>query len=95
MKDAKKSSKLSKIKMPTDDAGSDLDIAMSEPSGGEMDKVAEDDEFMAPEGHVSGGDALTAASDEELLAEIKKRGIKPDALGEHADEMEDQSEEPV
>ncbi len=84
-----KSGKLGKLKMPSKDAidVSELEMDMGPEDGAEVAEEA--DMGMDMESESKGGDMLTDIADEDLLAEVKKRGLTAQ-LGE---EEESESEE--
>ena len=84
-----KSGKLGKLKMPSKDAidVSELEMDMG-PSPEDGAEVAEEaDMGMDMESESKGGDMLTDIADEDLLAEVKKRGLTAQ-LGEEEEESE-------
>jgi hypothetical protein len=87
-----KSGKLGKLKMPSKDAidVSELEMDMGPEDGAEVAEEA--DMGMDMESESKGGDMLTDIADEDLLAEVKKRGLTAQ-LGE--DEQESESDEYV
>lgn len=87
-----KSGKLGKLKMPSKDAidVSELEMDMGPEDGAEVAEEADMDMGMDMESESKGGDILTDIADEDLLAEVKKRGLTAQ-LGE--DEEESESDE--
>lgn len=77
-----KSGKLGKLKMPSKDAidTSELEMDMGPEAGAE-----EADMGMDMESEPKSGDMLTDIADEDLIAEIKKRGLTAQ-LGEESSE---------
>jgi hypothetical protein len=77
--------------MPMDKKALLEKMSMPKKPGMEDDMLAFSEEDMAEEGGeempASAMD-LTSVSDDELLAEAKKRGLVPDTEGEAMDEME-------
>ena len=88
-----KSGKLGKLKMPSKDAidVSELEMDMGPEDGAEVAEEA--DMGMDMESESKGGDMLTDIADEDLLAEVKKRGLTAQ-LGEE-EESESESDEYV
>ena len=89
-----KSGKLGKLKMPSKDAidVSELDMDMG-PSPEDGAEVAEEaDMGMDMEAEPKSGDLLTDIADEDLIAEIKKRGLTAQ-LGEAESGEEEESSE--
>lgn len=100
MKDEKKKKKLGMLSMPEKRAGEEMDYAeMDEMEEGsdELDLGLED----AEEGDMdlseleeapmeSEGSDLEAISDEELMAELKKRGLSSELGSEESEEEDDQ-----
>jgi hypothetical protein len=82
-----KSGKLGKLKMPSKDAidVSELEMDMGPEDGAEVAEEA--DMGMDMESESKGGDILTDIADEDLLAEVKKRGLTAQ-LGEEEEESE-------
>jgi len=82
-----KSGKLGKLKMPSKDAidVSELEMDMGPEDGAEVAEEA--DMGMDMESESKGGDMLTDIADEDLLAEVKKRGLTAQ-LGEEEEEQE-------
>ena len=82
-----KSGKLGKLKMPSKDAidVSELEMDMGPEDGAEVAEEA--DMGMDMESESKGGDMLTDIADEDLLAEVKKRGLTAQ-LGEEEEESE-------
>jgi len=82
-----KSGKLGKLKMPSKDAidVSELEMDMGPEDGAEVAEEA--DMGMDMESEPKGGDMLTDIADEDLLAEVKKRGLTAQ-LGEEEEEQE-------
>lgn len=85
---AKKESKLGKLKMPKDPGPEDMGLAMDEgmgEEGGGADEAEYATDISPEMGEDVGidnhnADALTKASDDELIAEMKKRGLKADDI---------------
>lgn len=80
------SSKLKKLRMPGSDAGDsapdlsdyeDPDQSSDAPGSPMADHGAEDDDSVGPDAEDTGSD-LGSISDDQLLAEIKKRGLMAD-----------------
>lgn len=81
-----KKKKLSKLKMPADragisldhldDEGSDVHGAASDEPEGQDDSSMSEEANESPEEKKSESDAAAHLSDDELLAEIKKRGLE-------------------
>lgn len=90
-----KSGKLGKLKMPSKDAidVSELDMDMG-PSPEDGAEVAEEaDMGMDMESEPKSGDLLTDIADEDLIAEIKKRGLSAQLAGGGGEEEEEESSE--
>ena len=89
-----KSGKLGKLKMPSKDAidVSELDMDMGPEDGAEVAEEA--DMGMDMESEPKSGDLLTDIADEDLIAEIKKRGLSAQlAEGEAESGEEEESSE--
>lgn len=89
----KKKSKLDKLKMPEKRADEEMDMLELSEESPEME-AAEGEEMAemgaeeaAPEAEPS---ALEAVSDDELVAEMKKRGLKLDEAGDAPAAEDDQ-----
>lgn len=87
-----KSGKLGKLKMPSKDAidVSELEMDMGPEDGAEVAEEA--DMGMDMESEPKSGDLLTDIADEDLIAEIKKRGLTAQ-LGEAESGEEEESSE--
>jgi hypothetical protein len=83
-----KTGKLGKLKMPSKDAidVSELEMDMGPEDGAEVAEEA--DMGMDMESESKDGDLLTKVADEDLLAEVKKRGLTAQ-LGEEEQESEE------
>lgn len=92
-----KSGKLGKLKMPSKDAIDvselEMDMGPSPEDGAEVAEEADMGMGMDMESESKGGDMLTDIADEDLLAEVKKRGLTAQ-LGEE-EESESESDEYV
>jgi hypothetical protein len=89
-----KSGKLGKLKMPSKDAidVSELEMDMGPEDGAEVAEEA--DMGMDMESEPKSGDLLTDIADEDLIAEIKKRGLSAQlAEGEAESGEEEESSE--
>ena len=89
-----KSGKLGKLKMPSKDAidVSELEMDMGPEDGTEVAEEA--DMGMDMESEPKSGDLLTDIADEDLIAEIKKRGLSAQlAEGEAESGEEEESSE--
>jgi hypothetical protein len=89
-----KSGKLGKLKMPSKDAidVSELEMDMGPEDGAEVAEEA--DLGMDMESEPKSGDLLTDIADEDLIAEIKKRGLSAQlAEGEAESGEEEESSE--
>jgi hypothetical protein len=88
-----KSGKLGKLKMPSKDAidVSELEMDMGPEDGAEVAEEA--DMGMDMESEPKSGDLLTDIADEDLIAEIKKRGLTAQLGEAESGEEEEESSE--
>ena len=95
-----KKSKLAKLKMPMKRPDEEEDMDMMDMEGGEeggdeldMAMAEPDEAEMKEEMGEGAASNLAAVSDDELLAEMKKRGLKPEDLGapEEASDLEEEA----
>jgi hypothetical protein len=87
-----KSGKLGKLKMPSKDAidVSELEMDMGPEDGAEVAEEA--DMGMDMESEPKSGDLLTDIADEDLIAEIKKRGLSAQLAEGEAESGEEEEE---
>lgn len=95
----KKRSYLDQLSMPNEKdpaAGMEEGSPEEEASESPEDEAAEDAAGEAPDSDDMGGKDLSAVSDEDLMAEMKKRGLMGDMGGEsdHGDSSEDETSIP-
>lgn len=76
--------KLGKLKMPPKDA---IDMGELEMDMGEEAPESEAPDMEAEKPAAKGGDLLTKVADEDLLAEVKKRGLTAQLSEESPEEM--------